>query len=527
MKPFPWYRGSLVSLALAVLAAAVIYMLWPPSYGLVFWSVFWALWVGLLLALLGLGAGLIKSAVLWRQLAGGVVGLVFLGLAASIGFVSVGYLQMGVSLEQVEAAEHHDDGAAGERTVHLTYLRFHSTADEPGPPIVYLSGGPGGSGVLTALSSRHPLFLAMREVGDVIALDQRGTMPWNDPWLVCPETWDYPLDEPLVRERAIQILHAYVRDCVDYYETYDLDLAAYTTVESAEDLEALREQLGSEKISLWATSYGTHLALAYIRRHSDRLHRVVLHGIEGPDHTLKLPSSVGSALDQVSALAAGTLDLRAAVVDALDRLESQPATVELPDGTSVVVGKFDLQLLTSLRLGSAAGRMSLPSLYTDIAAGDYASVAAFARGSRLGSRASLMGLLMDCASGSSPDRAAQIRYEARGTLLGDAINYPFPEVCEAVPIAPLGPEFRSPVVSSVPALFISGSMDGRTPVANAEEVLRGFPNGAHLIIEGAGHGDELFLSSPQILEVMLDFMNGEPFSSGPIEAPFEFDPIEP
>ena len=110
-KPFPWYRGSLVGLALAVLAAAVIYLLWPPSYGLVFWSVFWGMWGGLLLALLGLAVGLIRSAVLWRQLAGGVVGLVFLGLVASIGFVSVGYLQMGASLEQVEAAEFSD--AAG------------------------------------------------------------------------------------------------------------------------------------------------------------------------------------------------------------------------------------------------------------------------------------------------------------------------------------------------------------------------------------------------------------------------------
>ena len=41
-----------------------------------------------------------------------------------------------------------------------------------------------------------------------------------------------------------------------------VDLAAYNTNESADDLEDLRKALGASKISLWATSYGTHLALA-------------------------------------------------------------------------------------------------------------------------------------------------------------------------------------------------------------------------------------------------------------------------
>jgi pimeloyl-ACP methyl ester carboxylesterase len=61
------------------------------------------------------------------------------------------------------------------------------------------------------------------------------------------------------------------------------------------------------------------------------------------------------------------------------------------------------------------------------------------------------------------------------------------------------------VRSKVPALFISGSLDGRTPISNAEEVRNGFANSAHLILEGASHGDDLFLSSPAILEAVLSF----------------------
>lgn len=38
----------------------------------------------------------------------------------------------------------------GSRRIRIGYVRFASTAKNPGPPIVYLAGGPGGSGVRTA-----------------------------------------------------------------------------------------------------------------------------------------------------------------------------------------------------------------------------------------------------------------------------------------------------------------------------------------------------------------------------------------
>ena len=41
--------------------------------------------------------------------------------------------------------------------IELAFVRFKSTAKNPGPPIVYLAGGPGGSGIFTAKGSRFPL----------------------------------------------------------------------------------------------------------------------------------------------------------------------------------------------------------------------------------------------------------------------------------------------------------------------------------------------------------------------------------
>ena len=61
------------------------------------------------------------------------------------------------------------------RRITIGFVRFKSTSASPGDPIVYLAGGPGGTGVGTAHGPRFPIFMALREVSDVIAYDQRGT----------------------------------------------------------------------------------------------------------------------------------------------------------------------------------------------------------------------------------------------------------------------------------------------------------------------------------------------------------------
>jgi pimeloyl-ACP methyl ester carboxylesterase len=62
----------------------------------------------------------------------------------------------------------------------------------------------------------------------------------------------------------------------------------------------------------------------------------------------------------------------------------------------------------------------------------------------------------------------------------------------------------------VPVLFISGTLDVKTPPANAEDILPGFPNGRHLLIDGGSHDDDLFLASPRIADAMVDFLKGGP-----------------
>ena len=71
------------------------------------------------------------------------------------------------------------DEPASRRLV-LHYVRFPALGPERGAPIVYLAGGPGGSGIQTARHERFPLFMAMRRFGDVIALASKGTFGFAD-----------------------------------------------------------------------------------------------------------------------------------------------------------------------------------------------------------------------------------------------------------------------------------------------------------------------------------------------------------
>lgn len=422
------------------------------------------------------------------------------------------------------------------KSIELAFVRFKSTAKNPGAPIIYLAGGPGGSGIAAARGSRFPLFMAMREFGDVIALDQRGTGD-SKPALRCREAWRLPPDVPGSPAETSRLALEGSRRCAEQLRSEGIDLDSYNTAESADDIEALRKAIGAKKVSLWGISYGTFLALATIKSHGGNIDRAILAGVEGLDDTHKLPSSTESQFDYITSLIAADSklseqvpDLRKLMRAVLERLEKEPVTVEVTDRQTkqqvkVGLSKFDLQLITAQGLGDSQFIASLPAFYLTMSRGDFSSLAERVLTFRKYASYYLSPILsaMDCASGASAARRARIEREEPETLLGDAANFPFPEVCAAWGVPDLGNSFRAPVKSRVPMLLISGTLDGRTPPSNAEAVRRGFSRSTHLVIEGAGHDNDLFLSSPQIKDVMLAFMRGDSVPTIKISLlPFKF-----
>jgi pimeloyl-ACP methyl ester carboxylesterase len=355
---------------------------------------------------------------------------------------------------------------------------------------------------------------------------------------MCSNGLDLDPSQPAGEERILEAFRAQSRVCAEFFRGQGVDLTGYNTNESADDLESLRVALGVPKISLWAISYGTHLGLAMLKRHPHSVDRAILAGIEGPAHTIKLPSNIQKHLEHLDRTAKRDPELTRRIPSftglmrqVLAQVDRTPVVVEITDPATkrtgqVTITKFILQLLTAAAFGT--GEAELPRQYYQMAQGDFSFVAqqwveylAFMK-----RRASAMSCMMDCSSGISPARKRRVAAEAKRTLLGDVMDFPFMGVCTAWGNPDLGESFRAPVRSTVPTLFISGTLDVRTPPSNAEEVRRGFTNSVHLIIDGAVHSDPLFLSSPKIKDMMMEFMRGEKISTTKIALlPLKFESV--
>ena len=135
------------------------------------------------------------------------------------------------------------------------------------PTLLYLSGGPGGAGV-------QEFSDVLFEVGglakrfSLVSYDQRGT--GGSGLLRC---------RTLERDERLRSTAA-GEDCAG---RLGARRAFYTTRDSVEDVEAVRRELGVEKLTLFGISYGTKLALAYARAHPEHVERIALDSVLEPD----------------------------------------------------------------------------------------------------------------------------------------------------------------------------------------------------------------------------------------------------
>lgn len=413
------------------------------------------------------------------------------------------------------------------RQLKIHYVRFPATGAHPGAPIVYLSGGPGGSGIETAKHERFPLFMAMREFGDVIALDQRGAgLSAEAP--KCVSETVIPMDRRVSQTERDTLLRQAVEFCGTFWRKAGYDTAGYTTVENAQDLDALRAHLGAPKISLWGISYGTHLALAAIKEMGPRLDKVVLSSVEGLDQTVKLPSETDAyfdrlqaAIDKESAAKAVYPDIKALIRRVHAKLDAEAIliSVSTPAGPRPMrLTSETMQMLASGMIADPQNASRLLMLYLAVDAGITEPVAAI-----LGQfvtpgapeEFTLMPLAMDIASGIDAKRLSRVETEAKTALLGDVVNYPMPQVAGALGLD-LGDGFRTAPQSAVPTLVLTGTLDGRTYPREQAAAVAGLVNAETVTVENAGHN--LFMVSPEVTEVIGEFMRGAPLHTHAIAA---------
>lgn len=425
------------------------------------------------------------------------------------------------------------------RMLTLRYVRFPATTKKPGSPIIYLSGGPGGSGIETAKRERFPLFMAMRQFGDVIALDQRGTGASDDTPVCEPKA--APSDSKRMTDAEYAAAYrAAALECAAFWKAKGVDLRGYTTNESADDLDAIRRQLGADKVSLWGISYGTHLALAALKRMDDRIDRVVLASAEGLDQTVKLPAQTDAYFDRLQAAIdadprakAAYPDIKSLIRRVHQRLDDTPVLLPLKrrDGAAapVLLQRRSLQMIEAGSIADPQNAVMMLALYAAADAGDYQPLAAVLQrftspGAPLQLQA--MPLAMDVASGIGNELLALVETQAKTALLGDTLNFPMPQLRAAFPELDLGDDFRKAPVSHVPTLLLSGTLDGRTYPESQRDAVAGLDQLQAITVVNAGHN--LFMVSPEVTAAIERFMRGEPMASARIVIPApDFTPALP
>ena len=411
--------------------------------------------------------------------------------------------------------------------IELAYVRFPAITDTPGSPIIYLSGGPGGSGIDTATGERFPLFMAMRQHGDVIAFDQRGTGQSEKP-SVCTSNVTIGNMERVSTADIADRYRMATRECAAFWEAEGVDLRGFNTVESAMDLSDLRKHLGAEQISLWSISYGSHLSLAALAAIPDELDRVIMAATEGLDQTVKLPvrtlgyfARLQSAVDAQPEAAALYPDILGLMERVHAKLDAEEVVVSVPtrDG-----GTYDILLQTHTLQQFSSGLIADPQyaavmlmMYRQLDQGD-TTMAKFIL-QRFASPAeaitlSAMSLAMDRASGITPARMKAYEEQVSASPTGTYLNFPMPQLLSELEEIDLGPNFRDGPFGDTPVLMLTGTLDGRTYPEAHLEATAGLSNVQQIVVDNVGHN--LFMNSPAVGEAMHTFMRGEPAASNRI-----------
>ena len=248
----------------------------------------------------------------------------------------------------------------GSRLIAVRYMRIKGTAPPGTPPVFMLPGGPGDSYIEAFTKSGLDWFGAARQrndvlrflrAGDVVVMDQRGASGPSERLGFNYNPDGQPLDRPARQDDELEAAPSVVSRALTRYP--DHDLAGYTVIECAEDLNDLRRALGYAKINLFGLSYGSQWSFAVMRLHPETVSRALLSGVEPLDNSYDMPSHVWAALMRIAAEAEADPHLRAllpkgslrqAIDEILAPLEKAAVTVRLKSGEHIVLGPEDFRL---------------------------------------------------------------------------------------------------------------------------------------------------------------------------------------
>ncbi len=394
-------------------------------------------------------------------------------------------------------------------TLSLSIERKLAGTSPSASAVVALAGGPGQAALPLAPFIAEAIAPALH-TRDLLVFDQRGTGTSGP--LSCPA-----LDSAAEAASA--------QNAGELIERCALQLGpargAYTTSESVEDIEAIRQAAGYEKLVLYGTSYGTKVALEYAERYPQHVEALVLDSTETPQGPEPFHVSTFKAIAPVlaelcsrracSGVTSSPLSDLARLVAKLDsRLLSGEAFNGHGKSFKTVISSSDLFGLLLAGDLNPALRAEMPAAVHSAAHGDLAPLARLLALNSIHPKVEETSseidetLFIDTSceetpfpwSRSAPAATRAVEAEAALDALPVSDFYPFDAeaalldmtipLCVSWPDASAAPP-PATALPDVPTLILSGGQDLRTPTETARHVAALIPDAQLLKVPYTGH----------------------------------------
>ena len=359
-------------------------------------------------------------------------------------------------------------------------------------PILVLMGGPGEDAISnTTLYATQ--FSALLSDRDLLLIDQRGTgrsAPLNCS-LYSRDDLATSLRQLFPPER--------VRQCEERLKA-QADLTQYTYAQFARDLERIRLSLGYESFNLFAGSYGTRAAQVFMRAFPRSVRTAYLGSVVPIDIAIPLTfaktadAAVNGTFEACGAdpaCQATFPNLHAEFARILGDLGAAKISVSIPGVQEPIAldrGRVVEWFRSMLYRPKTAAEV--PYAIHRAYEGDWQPIVDGILASARGLDTALsLGLFFsvtcseDLASVSDED----IDRASRGTFLGDYRVRQQLSACQSWPKAPIKKGYRSAIHSSVPTMFVSGDIDGASPLWFTRHVADGFSDRVEILHPGRGH----------------------------------------
>jgi pimeloyl-ACP methyl ester carboxylesterase len=409
------------------------------------------------------------------------------------------------------------------RSIRLPFVIMKSRASAPSPdPVLVSAGGPGSSILFRAQNrSRNPLL----DRGDVILLEQRGTH-FAEPALTAPRIeealrsgWGTRLNgdpDPAAVDKAIA-------GTLKEYKKAGIDLAGYTTRESAADIADLRRLLNIERWNLYGSSYSTKLMLSVLRDAPTGVRSVILDSVlsieaswdeDAPANILRVFRKLMAAAREDEALGtrlAGFEERWESYLAAADRDPVEIALKNPLDGSRLSIRLDAAGIMNCVYAGLENTGLipRLPVLFDAACRGDSTVLAPLAEayiashvGFALGMR-----LAVWCNEEFPFERPERI-LKPSGLPAGLARFIQTAVSLEALrtwPPGTPGPEENAPVQSAVPALVAAGEFDPDTPVEWARATASRLAGSQ--LVEFAGMTHVPLFAHPEAGRIIREFLD--------------------